>query len=232
MLDARPASLGTTKLYVSKALTTPTNDEVYNCSENHTIDGGYAGTCHQCSEQKSEALEATELEYTLVITTCQASHPFMQGAQFNGHEIYKITRHGSRGAAADEAFYASVNGWSVVFSCVTRVGESFEDRIGKASRVEKLWQLYGDAADEKVVRIFYQEPKNIARLNMQNTEAVWSREVLVFCTTPLLGFPRHSMCSQQSRPASSFGHRSRWLRAHCTSDFSQAFIVIPVCTLW
>ncbi|KAH7064055.1 hypothetical protein BKA63DRAFT_428001, partial [Paraphoma chrysanthemicola] len=156
MLDARPVSLEVPKLCVSKALTTPTDDDVYDCSAGHTIDGGYAGTCHQCSEQKSDALEATDLEYTLIITTCQASNPFIQGAHFNGRQIYKMTRHSSREAAVAEAFYASgVNGWNVVFSCVTRVGESFEDRTGKVSKVEELWQLADDAADDKVVRIFY-----------------------------------------------------------------------------
>jgi hypothetical protein len=156
VLDARPVSLETPKLCASKALTTPTDDDVYDCMAGHTIDGGYAGTCHQCSEQKSEALEATDLEYRLITTTCQASNPFIHGAHFNGRQIYKMTRHGSREAAIAEAFYAvGVNGWNVVFSCVTRVGESFEDRDGKVKKVDELWQLAEAEKDEKVVRVFY-----------------------------------------------------------------------------
>jgi hypothetical protein len=43
----------------------------------------------------------------------------------------------------------------VVFSCVTRVGQSFEDRDGKAKKVDELWQLAEAEKDEKVVRVFY-----------------------------------------------------------------------------
>jgi hypothetical protein len=61
--------------------------------------------------------EATDLEYRLIITTCQASSPFIHGAHFNGRQTFKMTRHGSREAAIAEAFYAvGVNGWYVSFN--------------------------------------------------------------------------------------------------------------------
>jgi hypothetical protein len=157
LYDARPVSLETPRLWASRALTAPTDDDVYDCTAGHTIDGGYTGTCHQCSEEKSDALDETPLVYCLIFTTCQASTPFVHGAHFNGRQIYKMIKCGSRAAAISEAFYATgVNGWNVAFSCVMRVGEDFEERSGKATPVEELWMLAEEEEEESEhVRVFY-----------------------------------------------------------------------------
>jgi hypothetical protein len=159
LIEARPVSLETPKLWASRALTTPTDNDVYDCAAGHTIDGGYIGSCHQCSEEKSEALDATSLEYYLIMTSYQASDPFIHGSHFNGKQIYKMIKCGSREAATSEAYYATgVNGWSIVFSCVLRLGENFDDKNGKVQKVEELWELAEaeerEDADE-TIRMFY-----------------------------------------------------------------------------
>jgi hypothetical protein len=154
--DARPVSLETTKVWASRALTTPTDDDVYGCTVGHITDGGYTGACHQCSEEKSEALEETALVYSIVLTTYQASNPFIHGSHFNGKPIYKVIRCGSRDAATAEAFYAAgVNGWNVAFSCVTRLDETFEERSGKTKKVDELWMLAEGEEDKETIRVFY-----------------------------------------------------------------------------
>jgi hypothetical protein len=156
--EARPVSLETPKLWASRALTTPTDDDVYECTANHPADGGYVGSCHQCSEEKSEALDATSLEYCLIMTSCQASDPFVHGSHFNGKQIYKMVKCGSREAAISEAFYATgVNGWNIVFSCALRLGEGFDDRSGSIHKVDELWELADTEIDEETnqIRIFY-----------------------------------------------------------------------------
>jgi hypothetical protein len=157
LYDARPVSLETPRLWASRALSTPTDDDVYDCTAGHTTEDGYASTCHRCSEEKSEALDATSLQYCLIMTTCQASNPFIHGSHFNGRQIYKIVKCGSREAAVSEAFYATgVNGWNIAFSCVLRLGEGFDDRIGKMLRVEELWQLADDDHnDEESIGVFF-----------------------------------------------------------------------------
>jgi len=155
--DARPVSLETPKIWASRALTTPADDDVYHCTSGHSIDGGYAGTCHQCSEEKSEALEKTALVYWIVFTTYQASNPFVHGAHFNGRGIYKLVRCGSREAAITEAFYAAgVNGWNVAFSCVTRLDETFDECSGRIQKVDQLWMLAdSEEEDQETLRVFY-----------------------------------------------------------------------------
>jgi hypothetical protein len=158
LFDARPVSLETPKLLASRALTTPTDDDIFDCTAGHVVDGGYASTCHQCSEEKSEALEATSLVYCLILTTCQASNPFVHGSHFNGRQIYKMVKCGSRDAATSEAFYATgVNGWNVAFTCVAKLGEGFDDKTGPAQKLEELWMLAEDDedGDDSVVRVFY-----------------------------------------------------------------------------
>jgi len=158
LYDARPVSLETPKLWASRALSTPTDDDVYDCTAGHSDQGSYASTCHRCSEEKSEALDATSLQYCIIMTTCQASNPFIHGSHFNGRQIYKVVKCGSREAAVSEAFYATgVNGWNITFSCVLRLGEGFDERNGKIRRVEELWQLADDddAGDEENIRVFY-----------------------------------------------------------------------------
>ncbi|KAF1980136.1 hypothetical protein BU23DRAFT_594464, partial [Bimuria novae-zelandiae CBS 107.79] len=122
---ARPVSLETPRVWASAALVTPTDDDVYDCATGHTLANTgaapFSGACPTCTDEKTEALEATPLTYYVVLATCQASEPFVHGAHFNGTQIYKLVKCGSRDAAAAEAFYAAgVNGWSVVFSCAVR----------------------------------------------------------------------------------------------------------------
>jgi hypothetical protein len=156
LFEARPVSLETPKLWASRAFTTPRDNDVYNCTAGHTTDSGNTNTCHQCSMEKSEALKDTPLLYCLVLTTFQASNPFVHGAHFNGRQIYKIVKCGSREAAATEAFFAAgANGWNVAFSCVMRLGEDFEERFGKVTPVEELWMLAEEEEDKNVVRVFY-----------------------------------------------------------------------------
>ncbi|KAF1946920.1 hypothetical protein EJ02DRAFT_393389 [Clathrospora elynae] len=156
LLNARPVSLETPKAWASAAMTTPTDDDIYDCTSGHTVDDGYAGTCHQCTDDKSEALESTPLVYCLVMSTCQASDPFIHGAHFNGRQIYKLIKCGSREAAVAEAFYAAgVNGWNIAFSCTMRLGEDFEERSGKVKKMDELWMLADEEEDKNVVRVFY-----------------------------------------------------------------------------
>jgi hypothetical protein len=158
LFDARPVSLETPKLWTSRALTTPTDDDVYDCTAEHAAGGTYTSTCHQCSEKKSEALDATSLAYYLILTTCQASNPFVHGSHFNGRQIYKMVKCGSREAAIAEAFYATgVNSWNIAFSCVTRLGEGFDDKNGNVQKVQELWMLAEDDVDrdDNTLRVFY-----------------------------------------------------------------------------
>jgi hypothetical protein len=41
-----------------------------------------------------------------------------------------------------EAFYAAgVNGWNIAFSCISKLGEAFEERSGKFNKLGNLWRL-------------------------------------------------------------------------------------------
>ena len=152
----RPVTLDTPRVSASSALTTPTDDDAYDCSLGHQVDSNYGGTCRQCTEDRSDALDACGLVYYLVLSTFQANDPFVYGSHFNGKPLYKLVKCGSREAAAAEAFYASgVDGWNVAFSCVMREGETFEERIGPVERVEELWNLTEECEDDDKVRVFY-----------------------------------------------------------------------------
>jgi hypothetical protein len=156
--NARPVSLETPKVWASAAMTTPKDDDVFECVADHRVDDGYndSGTCHQCTEAKSEALESTPLVYCLVFSTCQASDPFIHGAHFNGRQIYKLFKCSSREAAVAEAFHAAgVNGWSLAFSCVKKLDGNSEERFGPAKKVNQLWMLAEEEHDEKTVKVFY-----------------------------------------------------------------------------
>ncbi|KAL1800823.1 hypothetical protein ACET3X_001165 [Alternaria dauci] len=156
LLNARPVSLETPKVWASAAMTTPTDDDIFDCAAGHVTRDGYAGTCRECTDAKSQALESVPLTYCLVFSTCQASDPFIHGSHFNGRQIYKLFKCGSREAAVAEAFYASgVNGWSLAFSCVMKLGADFEERSGTAKKVNELWMLAEEDDDEKTVKVFY-----------------------------------------------------------------------------
>ena len=145
------------RVWASSALTTPIDDDIYDCEGEHSREGG-PGACYHCTDVKSEALESTPLVYYLVLSSSQGDEYVYGGPtkRDNGQWVFSLVRCGSREAAAAEAYYASnVNGWNVVFSCVMRHGETFEERNGPVERVDELWKLAEDAEDESVVRVFY-----------------------------------------------------------------------------
>jgi len=155
VLDARPVSLENPRVWASAAIVTPADDNVFECAVGHAC-SQFSGICGTCTAEKAEVLEGTPLVYYLVLSTCQASDPFVHGAHFNGKQIYKLVKCGSREAAVAEAFYsAGINGWNVAFSCVMRLGEDFDERCGDVEKMEDLWQLGEDATDEDCVRAFY-----------------------------------------------------------------------------
>lgn len=154
-----PIALGTPRVWASAALTTPQDDDIYDCTANHSRDSDFMGTCAQCTDEKSEALDNTELVYCLVISTTHSIERNYgmpgQNVFTHGRQIYKLIKCGSREAAAVEAFYtAGCQGWNVLFSCVMRVGETFEERNGKVERVENLWKLAEEKAGDGI-RVFY-----------------------------------------------------------------------------
>lgn len=155
MDPARPVSLETPRVWASAALVTPSDDDVYDCEKEHSRDGnvnGSDGACVDCTYEKSELLDGTSLVYSIVLSTCQASEPFIHGAHFNGKTMFRIIKCGIREGASAEAFYAAgVNGWSVVFSCVHREEERLTEN---ARRVEKLWEL-GEKDENEGARVFY-----------------------------------------------------------------------------
>lgn len=154
--NARPVSLETPRVWASSALVTPIDDDIYDCTAGHAIDDAFSGVCPTCTDEKSEALDGTPLVYYVVLSTCQAGEPFIHGAHFNGKQIYKLIKCGSRDAAVAEAFYASgVNGWSVSFTCVMRADDELEGGEGKIKRVDELWMLGEDEEDDDCTRVFF-----------------------------------------------------------------------------
>ncbi|UPX20745.1 uncharacterized protein EKO05_0010967 [Ascochyta rabiei] len=159
--NPKPTEAQTPKVWASVALTTPTDDDIHECTVGHTADvigAPYVRTCQQCTDEKSEALDATDLVYCLVFTSYQIHDPFAPGgSSTGGRQIYKMVKCGSREAAVAEIFHATgLNGWSLVFSCVMRVNEDVEKRGRKFKRVEDLWMLADEAEDDKEsVRVFY-----------------------------------------------------------------------------
>jgi hypothetical protein len=155
LFDARPVSLETPHLWASRALTTPTDDDVCGCSAGHMMNGGHTSVCDKWSLSKSDSLKATDLEYCLIMTTYQASNPYTHGAHFNGRMLYKMVKYGSREAAMAGAFYeAGAHGWNLAFSCITEPGKGFADRTSAVEKMEELWQL-ADRSKSDSVRVFY-----------------------------------------------------------------------------
>ncbi|KAF2201074.1 hypothetical protein GQ43DRAFT_395063 [Delitschia confertaspora ATCC 74209] len=148
----RPVTLDTPRVWASAALTTPTNDDLYDC----TIHRAEGNPCQQCTDDRADVVDSCDLVYYVVISTFQANDPFIYGAHFNGKPLYKYIRCGSREVAAAEAFYTTgMDGWSVLFSCVMREGETFFERAGPVERVDELWDLTQDSHDDDVVRVYY-----------------------------------------------------------------------------
>jgi hypothetical protein len=157
---AKPNEIQTPKVWTSAALTTPTDDDIYECTAKHAAQmagASYTRTCQQCTDAKSEALEATDLSYCLVFSSTQGHDFIMAGTTANcGRSIYKIVKCGSREAAIAEVFHATgLNGWNLVFSCVMRADESIDERGGKFRRVDDLWMLADNDDDDESVRVFY-----------------------------------------------------------------------------
>lgn len=157
MADERPMVTEMPRVWASAALVTPMDDDIYDCAAGHTTEDGLSAACTTCTDEKSEALEATSLVYNMVLATYQAGQPpYVMGNHFNGTKVYKLVRCGSREAAAAEAFYsASVNGWNVVFACVTRADDALEGFEGKIKRVEDLWMLGEDDEEDDYTRVFF-----------------------------------------------------------------------------
>lgn len=159
--SARPSEIQTPKVWAPAALTTPTNEDIHECTAGHMPEqagSGYISTCEQCTDEKSEALEATGLAYYLVFSSSVALDRFAPGSVTTGSRlIYKLVKCGSRAAAIADIFHTTgLNGWNLVFSCVMRASESIEDRGGKFRRVERLWMLANAGDDDgKSVRVFY-----------------------------------------------------------------------------
>jgi len=157
--DPRPMSLQVPQIWVSAAMNTPTDDDIFDCSAGHSTDGDFAGACHQCTDEKCEALEKSSLVYTLILSTFQASEYYSgkDSLTGSGKSIYKMVRCGRREAAAAAAFYAAgVNGWSIVFSCVMVEGETELRGNGVAvEKVDNLWKLAEKKQSGGKVRVFY-----------------------------------------------------------------------------
>lgn len=156
------AELETPKVWASAALTIPT-DENQKCTADHTPDlteTTFTRPCQQCTD-KSAALDAMNLVYYLVFNSLQAHE--LAGcmpaslSNMRGRQMYKLVKCGSREAAIAEVFHATgLNGWNLVFSCVTKASEDIDGGAGKLRRVEDLWMLADDdGADGESVRVFY-----------------------------------------------------------------------------
>ncbi|KAJ4370965.1 hypothetical protein N0V86_008659 [Didymella sp. IMI 355093] len=158
--SAKPAEIQTPKVWTSAALTTPMDDDIYECTAHHvpkTPEASYTRTCQQCIDAKSEALAATDLTYHLVFNSSQALDFIVAGGSNNsGRPIYKLVQCGSREAAVAEIFHATgLSGWNLVFSCVMRADQKFEETGWELARVKDLWMLANDDNDDESVRVFY-----------------------------------------------------------------------------
>ena len=157
---SRSAEIQTPKVWASAALTTPTDGDINKCMTDHITNvarAPYVRICRQCTDEKSEALRATDLVYCLVFNTSQAYDMFVPGASATGgRQIYKMVKCSSREIAVAEIFHTTgLNGWNVAFSCVMRASEDNE-RGGRFRRVEDFWMLANDHDDDgDSVRVFY-----------------------------------------------------------------------------
>ena len=156
--DPYPTALEMPRVWASGALTTPLDDDIYDCTAGHSRDGDFMGACHQCTDEKSGAIESTDLVYYLVISTSHSMERAYNGgsatAPSHGRQIYKLISCGSREAAVIEAFCAAGYGWNVIFSCVMRLGETLGEHEGKVERVDSLWKL-AEMKSGGEIRVFY-----------------------------------------------------------------------------
>lgn len=148
--NAKPLSLELPKVWASAALTTLLDD----------VSRGTDAASSSGSQYQSTSLAQSDsmpLVYCLVISTFDADHTFPPQVHYKGRHIYKLIKCGSREAAVLEAFYAAgVHGWNVLFTCVMRLGEEFEDKAGKAMKVRLAQLARGESEGEKEgVSLFY-----------------------------------------------------------------------------
>ncbi|CAI6337449.1 unnamed protein product [Periconia digitata] len=154
--NGRVSCLQNPRVWAAPSLTTPTDDDIYDCTAGHTGSDEDMGACTQCTDDKSEALDRTPLCYNLVFATDSGQIGIYPSDGSSGDKVFKLVKCGSREGAIAEAFYsAGANGWSLVFSCVMRAGETFAERWGaKVEKVDELWEL-SEEGKEGVVRVFY-----------------------------------------------------------------------------
>lgn len=154
--EPRPIGFEVPRVWASVVLTTPVDEDVEYCKAVNSVDESSVA-CGLCRGCRSRGIENTPLVYCLVLASFQARDPYVNTAHFNGKQIYKLVKCGSREAAVAEAFYtAGSDGWSVVFSCVMRSGEDDFSTSGTIRRVNKLSGLLDKAENERdVTRIFY-----------------------------------------------------------------------------
>lgn len=155
--NIKPAVFDTPKVWASAALTTPIDNDAHGCTAGHAPDAtttSYRRICQQCTDARFEGLNATDLTYSLVFKGVQASDAI--GSRLGGQTIFQLVKCGSRETAIAEIFHAvGLNGWNLVFSCVTRADQKFRGRSGELRRVKDLWLLAKDDDDAESVRVFY-----------------------------------------------------------------------------
>jgi hypothetical protein len=146
-------------VWISGALTTLTNEEVHDCVANHVsaAESSFMTSCHECTDEKSKALESIDLVYCHVFSCTQGQDTISRGGTVVGsRQLFKLVKCGSRKAAIAEAFHATgFYGWNLVFSCVMRLDEDIDERGGKFKKVRQLWMLADEDDDGKAVRVFY-----------------------------------------------------------------------------
>ncbi|KAF2271477.1 uncharacterized protein EI97DRAFT_267175 [Westerdykella ornata] len=132
------------RVWASAALTTPDRDEE-SCD-----------SCDSCGCSNSLRRPClSPLVYNIVVSTFAVP---AEGSSYNsyGRQVYRLFKCGSRDAAVAEVFYtAGMLGWNVVFSCVMRKGETFDEQSGPIDRVHKLRSLIEEGRDGEKVRVFY-----------------------------------------------------------------------------
>jgi hypothetical protein len=138
---------------MSAALTAPADEDVVSiCTAGHRHRQSGTRICHPATMIKLDAKDDYPLSYNLVYTTNHTRKPYDP----TGEAMYIMTKCGSREAALAHVYYTvGNNGWSLVFSCVTRRGEGFGERSGKIKMVNELRGLMNEDEDTESIRVFY-----------------------------------------------------------------------------
>jgi hypothetical protein len=151
--EVSPGRLDVPKVWMSAAMTTPTDEDVVSiCTAGHRHRQSGTRICHPATMIKLDAEDDYPLSYNLVYTTNNVIKPYDPA----GEAIYTMTKCGSREAALAHVYYTvGNNGWSLIFSCVTRRGEGFGERSGKVKMVNELRGLMNEDEDTESIRVFY-----------------------------------------------------------------------------